>query len=592
MDLICVILDCQPAYLADQGTSRSLLTMPLGCGTVLSDLSDAVREAGCSDLRILPTFTPSDDYEEQMRRVAPAGTKVVDENVITSLVREYEPSDHVLIIDPRYRPAGGLDLSAVLRDRSGTRWASHRVATEWSAGGTRECVRCNEDGQVTRIVRDYQDVTCSRIAATMHSLIPLVASLEGLRLRSLADLRATLSSRGLLSRDLPVSSGVIDLSWERGLLTSNEHWTMRAGTVETPDGFTRMRPGTLVGPHCRIHPSVRIVSPVIIQEHVTIEAGASVVGPSVIGRGSKIHSGALVAQAVVGMESTVASDERVRHVAIHGDRRRQRDAMPGDRGMAEPIPFLQADGHMVRQATDASSPSDARIALRSIYPFLKLAADSLVATVSLVLLAPLFLLTAIAVKLDSPGPAFFGHTREGKGGKGFACWKFRTMCQDAHQRQRRLYAENALDGPQFKLDNDPRVTRVGAWLRATNIDELPQLINVFLGQMSIVGPRPSPFRENQICVPWRRARLSVRPGITGLWQICRDQRVEGDFHQWITYDIMYVRHLSLWLDLKILLATLGTLGGLWSVPHTWLVPDPARAYAGFGPMEYQTPASG
>jgi lipopolysaccharide/colanic/teichoic acid biosynthesis glycosyltransferase len=125
------------------------------------------------------------------------------------------------------------------------------------------------------------------------------------------------------------------------------------------------------------------------------------------------------------------------------------------------------------------------------------------------------------------------------------------------------------------MDHDPRVTRVGRWLRATNIDELPQLINVFLGQMSIVGPRPSPFRENQICVPWRRARLSVRPGITGLWQICRDQRSEGDFHQWITYDIMYVRNLSLWLDAKILIATMLTLGGLWSVPENWMVHDKA-----------------
>ena len=157
------------------------------------------------------------------------------------------------------------------------------------------------------------------------------------------------------------------------------------------------------------------------------------------------------------------------------------------------------------------------------------------------------------------------------------------MQRDAHQRQRALYATNVLDGPQFKLHNDPRVTRVGALLRATNIDELPQLINVLLGQMSLIGPRPSPFRENQICVPWRRARLSVRPGITGLWQICRDQRSEGDFHQWIAYDIMYVRHLSGWLDLKILLATILTLGGMWRVPHEWIVGS-ERPRAARGPV--------
>jgi lipopolysaccharide/colanic/teichoic acid biosynthesis glycosyltransferase len=147
------------------------------------------------------------------------------------------------------------------------------------------------------------------------------------------------------------------------------------------------------------------------------------------------------------------------------------------------------------------------------------------------------------------------------------------MVQGADAQQRKLYSQNAVDGPQFKLPSDPRVTRIGHWLRKANIDELPQLFNVLLGQMSLVGPRPSPFRENQICVPWRNARLSVRPGITGLWQICRDRHSSADFHQWIYYDMLYVRHLSLWLDLKILVATVVTLGGKWNVPLAWMIPD-------------------
>jgi lipopolysaccharide/colanic/teichoic acid biosynthesis glycosyltransferase len=128
-----------------------------------------------------------------------------------------------------------------------------------------------------------------------------------------------------------------------------------------------------------------------------------------------------------------------------------------------------------------------------------------------------------------------------------------------------------VDGPQFKIEADPRVTRLGAFLRDTCIDELPQLINVVVGEMSLVGPRPSPFRENQMCIPWREARLSVRPGITGLWQVCRRKRAKGDFHQWIYYDLLYVRHQSLWVDLKILVATLVSLGGKWSVPLSWIV---------------------
>jgi lipopolysaccharide/colanic/teichoic acid biosynthesis glycosyltransferase len=166
---------------------------------------------------------------------------------------------------------------------------------------------------------------------------------------------------------------------------------------------------------------------------------------------------------------------------------------------------------------------------------------------------------------------FYGDPREGKGGRVFRCWKFRTMTVDADARQRELTAQNQMDGPQFKLDNDPRVTRIGHYLRHLSIDEIPQFFNVLFGQMSLVGPRPSPFRENQMCVPWRAGRLSVRPGITGLWQVCRHDRSTGDFHQWIYYDLLYVCNMSLWVDLKILLATVVTLGGKWSVPLDWIL---------------------
>jgi lipopolysaccharide/colanic/teichoic acid biosynthesis glycosyltransferase len=131
---------------------------------------------------------------------------------------------------------------------------------------------------------------------------------------------------------------------------------------------------------------------------------------------------------------------------------------------------------------------------------------------------------------------------------------------------------NMVDGPQFKMHKDPRITGVGKWLRQWSLDELPQLINVVCGQMSLVGPRPSPFRENQICVPWREGRLSVRAGITGLWQVCRDERTAGDFHQWIVYDLLYVEHMSAVVDLRIIAATLITRGGASRVPVRWIIP--------------------
>src|SRR5262245_7086712 len=151
------------------------------------------------------------------------------------------------------------------------------------------------------------------------------------------------------------------------------------------------------------------------------------------------------------------------------------------------------------------------------------------------------------------------------------------MCTGADTQQTVLANTNAMDGPQFKLDigsqGDPRVTRFGRFLRRTNLDELPQLLNVLRGDMSLIGPRPSPFRENQLCIAWRDARLSVRPGITGLWQVCRHDREDGDFHQWIEYDLLYVQHMSIWLDLKILAATILTLGGKRHVPLRWLIPS-------------------
>jgi len=207
-----------------------------------------------------------------------------------------------------------------------------------------------------------------------------------------------------------------------------------------------------------------------------------------------------------------------------------------------------------------------------LYASLKPLLEGLAAIIGLVLLSPLLLLIALLIKLDTRGSVFYGHKREGKDGRLFRCWKFRTMVQDAQARERELQARSHVDGPQFKVHDDPRLTRIGRLLRPASLDELPQLFNVARGQMSLVGPRPSPFRENQLCVPWREGRLSVRPGITGLWQVCRHERAAGDFHQWIEYDLLYVRHSSFAVDLKILVATVLTGGGKGHVPLSWILP--------------------
>ncbi len=182
--------------------------------------------------------------------------------------------------------------------------------------------------------------------------------------------------------------------------------------------------------------------------------------------------------------------------------------------------------------------------------------DVVFALLALTVTLPLYPIVAILIAIEDGFPVFFGHERETVGGRTFKCWKFRSMRRDAEKMKAELAGQNKADGPQFFIPDDPRLTRVGRVIRALQIDELPQFFNVLAGEMSIVGPRPSPFRENQFCPPWREARLSVRPGITGLWQISRTRAEGADFQEWIRYDIQYVEQQSMLLDLWIIWRTI------------------------------------
>jgi lipopolysaccharide/colanic/teichoic acid biosynthesis glycosyltransferase len=199
---------------------------------------------------------------------------------------------------------------------------------------------------------------------------------------------------------------------------------------------------------------------------------------------------------------------------------------------------------------------------RPVYHFFKRVFDIGFSLFALLATLPICVAVALIIKAYDRGPVFFAHKREGLHGKQFGCIKFRTMVRNAHALQAQMRDKNNVDGPQFKIAYDPRITPIGHFLRKTNIDELPQFVNVLLGQMSVVGPRPSPFNENQLCPPWREARLSVKPGITGLWQVSRSrQRGAADFQEWIMYDTQYVERRSMALDIKILLLTIKELFG-------------------------------
>jgi exopolysaccharide biosynthesis polyprenyl glycosylphosphotransferase len=185
---------------------------------------------------------------------------------------------------------------------------------------------------------------------------------------------------------------------------------------------------------------------------------------------------------------------------------------------------------------------------------IKRALDITVASVALLFTAPLMLLTALFIKLDSPGPILFRQVRVGKDGEHFDCYKFRSMYVDAEKRKAELMARNEADGPVFKMRNDPRVTRVGAVIRKLSIDELPQLFNVLKGEMSLVGPRPALPSEVAAYTFEQIGRLHAVPGITGLQQI--SGRSNLDFKRWVELDLQYISEQSIWKDVEILIKTI------------------------------------
>lgn len=182
--------------------------------------------------------------------------------------------------------------------------------------------------------------------------------------------------------------------------------------------------------------------------------------------------------------------------------------------------------------------------------------DQVVCLLSLPAALPLLGVCALAIRLDTPGPVLFRQKRTGRGGRRFTMFKLRTMAENAEELKGRYSHLNELSYPDFKISDDPRITRVGRFLRRTSLDELPQLFNVLRGQMSLVGPRPTSFGADTYRL-WHTARLEVDPGLSGLWQV--SGRNELDFDERLRLDIAYLRNRCLWLDVQILFRTIGSV---------------------------------
>ncbi|WP_288222116.1 sugar transferase [uncultured Clostridium sp.] len=194
-----------------------------------------------------------------------------------------------------------------------------------------------------------------------------------------------------------------------------------------------------------------------------------------------------------------------------------------------------------------------------VYSIFKRTMDIFGSFIGIILLSPVFLIVAILIKLDSKGKVLFSQRRVGLNGKEFEIYKFRSMVEDAEELKKLLKDKNEMSGPMFKIKEDPRITKVGKFIRKTSIDELPQLLNVLKGEMSLVGPRPSLPSEVKNFEPWMLKRLEVKPGLTCYWQVSGRNNIS--FNEWMELDIKYVNEGNILLDIRLIFKTIFLLFG-------------------------------
>jgi lipopolysaccharide/colanic/teichoic acid biosynthesis glycosyltransferase/acetyltransferase-like isoleucine patch superfamily enzyme len=335
-----------------------------------------------------------------------------------------------------------------------------------------------------------------------------------------------------------IGGTTLDLNTEQGLLSL---LSGGLGKKTTWHGNSPLNDKMIHNNGIKISNDARLFGEITFGRNVTIGANAIIAGPAVIDDGVNIADRAVILECIIGPNVSVPSGCVLQNRVITDS--------CGISGQS-----TQAVNESARRNL---SDGDSCLSRYRIWPkfsyvgCIKRIADIIIAATVLVVFAPVLPFVALAVKLSSPGPVFFKDMRQGLHGKSFPCLKFRTMLVGADRMQEKLRALNEADGPQFVIADDPRMSKVGRFLRETYVDEIPQFLSILLGHMSIVGPRPSPESENVLCPFWRDARLSVRPGLTGLWQVCRTRQPMKDFQEWIHYDIEYVRNLSAGLDLWI-----------------------------------------
>jgi len=364
--------------------------------------------------------------------------------------------------------------------------------------------------------------------------------------QSFSDFINKCRSNALTLRAISVGGTVLDLETEQGLL-SFLATGLNSSVQNHRNTNNKSQKEILDKDSITISDSARLFGKVLFGRNVSVSQNAIIVGPTIIGNNVRIGQATVINSSVIGPGVCVPQNQLVQNRVVKGPQCNWKRLTRYNSNNSKQICYLNFD---LRHQQRANGTFRAWPSI-SYARCLKRIADIVAAITVLILFAPVLPIIALVIKLNSRGPVFFKDARQGLHGKAFSCLKLRTMTVGADKIQDKLRIVSQVDGPQFKMADDPRLSAVGRFLRDTYIDEVPQFFNVLLGQMSVVGPRPSPESENTLCPSWRDARLSVRPGITGLWQVCRTRQPMKDFQEWIHYDTKYVRDLSLKMDLWI-----------------------------------------
>ena len=477
-----------------------------------------------------------------------------DERVLT-----YRPGQPIAIPDDHKQAHSGwlvisrgrfitdLDLDWLVRDL--TRLDAHvvSVTVDPKLNGYQERTCYSSDGTVAGFRRRYMAATCLEAAPEEwpHHLFVRSELCDPLfpgRLLTLdyPAMQQRVSQNGLAYKHLSVPGQLVDLHRKLDRLN---------GVRDIIYELFKRQPQLFNGAsraHAQVHPTARLCGPVLLSPGVQIDPEAVIVGPALIGRDVHILEKALVRASLITAGGVIHPGEQIDNLWIGSEEDHQTR-------LEHSFDNLFHCYRMVKNATGVhADKQNFRVWPPNAYPYTgKRIADIIISLIVLSLFLPIFPIIALIIKLGSPGPIFFGHKRQGLHGKPFTCWKFRSMIPGADDLQASLRMLNEVDGPQFRIEDDPRINRVGHFLRDTFLDEIPQFWNVLCGEMSVVGPRPSPEKENALCPPWRDARLSVRPGVTGLWQVMRTRRASQDFQEWVHYDTEYVKTLSFKKDIWI-----------------------------------------